>query len=227
MATALNENLAAKKNDFTDISSTYYPVVYSAVFTKVGNEDDTNDICQEVFLRLFRKLEEVDNVRKWLFIALQYVVIEYCRKKRPEANVEDLFNDVALTFVNGFRDARIIIAEAIGDMRNFQNEREKALFDLIAVHNFTYEEAGKQLGMTKRQVDYRYNQITARILESLRKRGVKHIEDLGQGVPQSEFDDKYDGARKRSPRRASPSSASLRRSTRSTLSTCCFSQGPR
>lgn len=178
MATALEQNIAAKKNDFTDVYSTYYPVVYSAVFTKVGNEDDTNDICQEVFLRLFRKLEEVDNVRKWLFIALRYVVIEYYRKKRPEANVEDLFNDVALTFVNGFRDARIIIAEAIEDMNNFQDVREKALFDLIAVHNFTYEEAGRQLGMTKRQVDYRYNQITARILESLRRRGVKHIEDL-------------------------------------------------
>ncbi len=178
MATALKPDIAAKKNDFTGIYSTYYPVVYSAVFTKVGNEDDTNDICQEVFLRLFRKLEEVDNVRKWLFIALRYVVIEYYRKKRPEANVEDVFSDVALTFVNGFRDARIIIAEAIDDMSNFQDEREKALFDLIAVHNFTYEEAGKQLGMTKRQVDYRYNQITARILESLRRKGVKHLEDL-------------------------------------------------
>jgi RNA polymerase sigma-70 factor (ECF subfamily) len=178
MATALKQNIAAKKNDFTDIYSTYYPVVYSAVYTKVGNEDDTNDICQEVFLRLFRKFDEVDNVRKWLFIALRYVVIEYYRKKRPEANVDDLFSDVALTFVNGFRDARIIIAEAIDDMNNFQDDREKALFDLIAVNNFSYEEAGKQLGMTKRQVDYRYNQITARILESLRRRGVKHIEDL-------------------------------------------------
>ncbi len=178
MAPARKEAITAKKNDFTDVYSTYYPVVYSAVFTKVGNEDDTNDICQEVFLRLFRKLEGVDNVRKWLFIALRYVVIEYYRKKKPQANVDDLFNDVALTFVNGFRDSRIIIAEAIEDMNNFQDDREKALFDLIAVHNFTYEEAGKQLGMTKRQVDYRYNRITERILDSLKKRGVKHIEDL-------------------------------------------------
>ena len=172
------KTLTIKKNNFTDVYSTYYPVVYSAVYTKVGNEDDTNDICQEVFLRLFQKFEEVDNVRKWLFIALRYVVIEYYRKKKPEANVDELFNDIGLTFVNGFRDARIIISEVLEDMENFRDEKEKALFDLIAIHNFSYEEAGKQLGMTKRQVDYRYNQITNRILESLKKRGVKHIEDL-------------------------------------------------
>ena len=85
---------------------------------------------------------------------------------------------MGLNFVNGFRDARIIINEAIEDLNNFDNEDEAALFDLIAIRNFTYIEAGKQLGLSKRQAQYRYGRIVEKLLFALKKKGINSLEDL-------------------------------------------------
>ena len=172
--------MESKRDRLTEVYSDYYPAIFSAVYTKVGNREDTRDICQEIFTRLYERLEEVENVRRWLFSALRLVVLEHFRAKRKNdgLNIDDIFNDVGLTFVNGFRDTRIIINDAIEDTENFSNERERILFDLIAVNNFTYKQVAKQLGLTRRQVEYRYGQIVERVLRYLQKKGINNIEDL-------------------------------------------------
>ena len=169
-----------KVNRLTEIYSNYFPVVFNAVYTKVGNREDTRDICQEVFLRLFEKLDSVENVRRWLFTALKLVVLEYFRKKKKNhnLNIDDVFQDVSLTFINGFRDTRIIIEEAINNSETIRNEKERLIFELIAVNNFTYEHAAKQTGLSRRQVVYGYNRIVERILDYLKNKGISNIEEL-------------------------------------------------
>jgi RNA polymerase sigma factor (sigma-70 family) len=169
-----------KRSRLTEIYADYLPIVFNAVFTKVGNRDDTKDICQEVFIRLFQKIDEVENPRKWLFSALKLVTLEYFRKKRTDdhLNVEDVFNDVGLTFTNGFRDTRIIISEAMENMENFQDEKDRIIFDFIAVSNFSYGNTAKILGLTRRQVEYKYGLIVDRILKYLAQKGIKSIQDL-------------------------------------------------
>ena len=172
--------MESKRDRLTEVYSDYYPAIFSAVYTKVGNREDTRDICQEIFTRLYERLEEVENVRRWLFSALRLVVLEHFRAKRKNdgLNIDDIFNDVGLTFVNGFRDTRIIINDAIENTENFRDERERILFDLIAVNNFTYKQVAKQLGLTRRQVEYRYGQIVERVLRYLEKKGISNIEEL-------------------------------------------------
>lgn len=118
--------MESKRDRLTEVYSDYYTAIFSAVYTKVGNREDTRDICQEIFTRLYERLEEVENVRRWLFSALKLVVLEHFRAKRKNdgLNIDDIFNDVGLTFVNGFRDTRIIINDAIENAENFRDERE-------------------------------------------------------------------------------------------------------
>ena len=167
-----------KKDRFTELHDRYYPLVFSTVKTKVESLDDVLDICQEVFIVFFEKLEEVENPRKWLYGALRLSVFEYYRKKNSEANIDEVFEDVSITFVNGFRDARIIIAEALEHEKNFSGDDDRILFDLIAVYNFSYSEAARELGLTKRIVEYRYGRIVERILDSLKRKGIKNLEEL-------------------------------------------------
>jgi DNA-directed RNA polymerase specialized sigma24 family protein len=61
---------------------------------------------------------------------------------------------------------------------NYKDEKDRIIFDLIAISNYTYEEAGKYLGMAKYQVRYRYNAISKRILLYLQKKGINSLEDL-------------------------------------------------
>ncbi len=170
---------SSKTESFTELYNTYYPLIYSVVNSKVNNADDTEDICQEVFIRYFEKVDEVESPRKWLYGTLRNVVSDYYRKKKGKTvNVDDLFNDISFQYVNGFRDTRILIQEAFDNMNNFKDEKDKILFDLVAVYNFTYSETGEQLGLSVRQVRYRYGLIVKTLLDYFKQKGINSLEEL-------------------------------------------------
>ncbi|TAL31281.1 MAG: RNA polymerase sigma factor [Spirochaetes bacterium] len=169
----------SQRSRFAEVFLDYYPVAYSAVYSKIGNAHDAEDICQELFLRLYTRLDGVDNVRKWIFIALNLIIKEYYRKNRRDvADIDDIFDDAALSFVNGFRDTRIIIKEVLEEEGTYADDLDRVVFELVAMSGYSYAEAAGQLGLTRRQVEYRYTQIGVRVKERLRQRGVKHLEDL-------------------------------------------------
>jgi RNA polymerase sigma factor (sigma-70 family) len=169
----------SRNREFAEAYNDLYPVLFGAIYSRVNSMDDAEDICQELFIKLYNKLSEVENKRKWLFGAMKYELMNYYKKKRPgDMDINEHFDDVGLGYVNGFRDTRIMINDAIEDMDNFDNETDRALFDLVAVKNFTYEEAGAHLGLSKRQVRYRYGLIIDRLMDYFKKRGIQNIEEL-------------------------------------------------
>ncbi len=103
--------------------------------------------------------------------------MNYYRKKKKfsrDEDIEQYLSDISLTFVNGFRDTRIIIDDAVGLL----SDSDRILFDLIAVQNLTYNFAAQHLGLTKRQVEYRYSLIVKNIRGYLNEKGISNIEDL-------------------------------------------------
>ncbi len=163
---------------FTEAYLEFYPLVYSAVYKKVGNKDDAADICQEIFMIFMEKFDEIENRRNWLLGTLRNVVYRYYQRKATKSteDIDEMFNDIGLTFVNGFRDTRILISEA---MENVEcSEKERVMLDLIATHNFTYVAVAEIMGLTRRQVQYQYDQVVARIMDYLGKKGIKNLEDL-------------------------------------------------
>lgn len=172
-------SLDKKTRDFTEVYTDYFTYVYSAVYSRLGNAHDAQDICQEVFIRFYDKYEEVENPRKWLLGAIRNVLLEFYRRKSGKEHAAgDLFDDVSLTFVNGFRDTRLLIEEAIENMDNFKTKNDKIVFDLIAMNNYTYKEAGKTLGLTVRQVRYQYSQTVNRIIHYFKEKGINSLDEL-------------------------------------------------
>ncbi len=167
-----------KKRDlFSELFVDYYPMVFNAVCTKVSSLNDAEDICQEVFIALFNHLDEIRNIRAWLYGALKNMVLKYYKEKYSgEENIDNFMEDAALTFVNGFRDTRIIISETLEEVLSDDGERN--LFELVAFHKYSYSEAAGLMGITKRKVDYKYNKIAAKITTALKAKGISQIEDL-------------------------------------------------
>lgn len=87
-------------------------------------------------------------------------------------------NNPELQFENGARDIRIIINEAIENDANYKDEKQRLIFDMVALNGFTYENTAKQLGLSKRQVEYGYNQAVQSIISYLKGKGISNIEDL-------------------------------------------------
>jgi RNA polymerase sigma factor (sigma-70 family) len=164
---------------FTDLYNEYYTVIFSAAYSKTRNTETAKDITQEVFTRFFAKMDEIENHRRWLLAALKYVMFEHFKKNSlSDVDITELNDDISLSFVNGFRDSRIIIEEALENMDNFGDETGKVAFDMITMYHFTYKEAGAQLGLTERQVRYRYAHIVSNLVGYFKTKGIKGLEDL-------------------------------------------------
>ncbi len=70
----------------------------------------------------------------------------------------------------------MIIKEAMEQVEC--SETEGALLDLISVHNFSYVEAGRILGLNKRQVQYQYGKIVNHLMRQLHSKGISNLEEL-------------------------------------------------
>ena len=178
----LNQKGKPAESDMEKFISVYescYSVVFSSVYARINNFHDSEDICQEVFIRFYDKIDEVENPRKWLFGCLRIVVLDhYKRKYSRDVDIEEIFDDIGMSYVNGFRDTRMMIQEIMSRMTEEEDAADMSLFDLVAVHNFTFVEAAKHLGMNYKQVRYRFNRITEKITAALKDKGIKSIEDL-------------------------------------------------
>lgn len=174
--------LSKKEREFRRLYSDYYPMVLNALVARVVNREDAEDICHEIFVSFYRKFDEVRDPRSWLLGAMRFCISNYYRKGEGSdsgsIDIDNMEDNVYLAFENGFRDLRIIIHEAIGDARNYRDEKERILFDLVAINHYSYDRAAKHLGLTRRQAHYKYRQVTRRILERLKSRGITSIEDL-------------------------------------------------
>lgn len=166
-----------KRETFSLVYAEHYPLIFSAVCAKIGNEHDAQDICQEIFMICYEKLGEIENHRKWLFGTMRNVLYRYYEKnaKNP-LDLDAAFQDVSLTFVNGYRDIRILIEEALDKTK--LTELEHLLITYIAFNSYSYSRAGAVLGLSKRQVGYRYQAAAGKILDFLRTKGIQNIEDL-------------------------------------------------
>ncbi len=174
--------LSKKEREFRKSYSDYYPMILNSLYHRVGNREDAEDICHEIFVNYYLKFEEIRDPRSWLIGAMKFSISNYYRKRAgadtTNADIADMEDDVHLAFENGFRDIRIIIHDAIEDPGNYRDEKERILFDLIAINHYSHHEAAQHLGMTRRQAAYKYRQVSRRILDRLNKRGITKIEDL-------------------------------------------------
>jgi RNA polymerase sigma-70 factor (ECF subfamily) len=166
---------------FREAYSRFYPLVFSILYSKLNRRQDTEDICQEVFIKYYNNFETIANPRNWLITALRFEINNYYRKKsnsEETVDIADMGDSVHVAYENGFRDTRIILHEAIENSGNFNDENEKLLFDLIAIYDFTYKEAASYLGMTRSQAEYRYAAIEKRSVSYLKAKNIKGIDDL-------------------------------------------------
>ncbi len=171
--------ISDKVKKFTEIYSNFYPVIFNGIYSRIKNEDISGELAQEVFTRFYEKIDSVEQPRKWLWGALRYVLLEYYKKNNDNSiDIEEILFDANIQYTNGFRDTRIILQEAFDATENYNDETERVIYEMIAIQNYTYEEVAGLLGMTKRQVNYRYRTVVERIIDYLRKRGIKNLEEL-------------------------------------------------
>lgn len=83
-----------KEAIFEELYHSQVEPVYNFLFYKTLDKEAAADLTQEVFLKAWRALDKtaVDNPRAWLYTISRYAVIDYYRKLKPQANIDDCWD---------------------------------------------------------------------------------------------------------------------------------------
>lgn len=85
------KNIMSMTEDvFCEIYNKYKNTVYSVIFNYLKNIDDTADLQQEVFIRLYQAnvdFESDEHLKAWLIRVSINLCNNYCRSSRHKANV--------------------------------------------------------------------------------------------------------------------------------------------
>jgi RNA polymerase sigma factor (sigma-70 family) len=165
----------AKEPAFRKIYSDNYAVIMNLINKHIGNFHDSEEICQNLFITMYNKFDEIENHGSWLRGAVRFEVIAYYRKNDKSGNAVSLENlpEEPTTGQNGKDgDLTIILREAIERAENYETDQERVLFRLVAINKYTYAEAAAELGVSRRQVEYAYGKVIQKIVAHLKSKGI-------------------------------------------------------
>lgn len=71
-----------KVEKFDEIYSKYYRLSLKVAYSVIHDMDLAQDICQEVFVTMFFKLDEIDEIyaKAWILAYSKRIAVDFCRK---------------------------------------------------------------------------------------------------------------------------------------------------
>ena len=167
------------RDRFTKAFDENYAVMFHAIHAKVGGFEEAEEICQELFLRLYERMGEVANPKAWLYGALKLVVLEHYRKKGCRDGEAELVSEGAdCSFVPAQQETALLLQEALEADGTFLSDLDRTLFELVAVDGYSYAEAARGLGISYRQARYGFECVSRRIVSYLKSKGISNLEEM-------------------------------------------------
>ncbi|MEG1870799.1 MAG: RNA polymerase sigma factor, partial [Peptostreptococcaceae bacterium] len=152
----LKEINSGNKNDLKIIYDYYGHAVYSYALSIVKNEQSAEDICQDVFVKLWNyssKYRKSSNPKAWIMTITRNASIDYLRKYKREDIVDELNIAVDRDMAEDINE-KIHISEVLSSLKD--EEREVVI--LHAISDLTFKSIGEILDKPLGTVTWRYRE---------------------------------------------------------------------
>lgn len=144
----------------------YYNQLYSFIWRRVGDQDSTKDILQDLFLNVWKlrdQLDETKSIKSYLFTSANNLIINFLKRKSSlmkkigSIPIENLSIDV-----NGQQEMDAYLNDALNGI----SEKLKIVFIMNKFEGFKYQEIAEILNISVKTVENRMSKI----LKLLRKK---------------------------------------------------------
>lgn len=136
--------------NFEDIYNEYFRDVFHFVLGLTRSGDIAEEITQETFVRVLKKLNEYDGVRDhraWLFTIARNAWCDHCRRRRLLTDVPD--EDMDVRDASAGLQEQLVDAETALEIHRFLHdmpEPHKEVFTLRVFGELPYERIGLIFG---------------------------------------------------------------------------------
>ncbi|MFH1909788.1 MAG: sigma-70 family RNA polymerase sigma factor [bacterium] len=146
----------------------YLKPIYSFVYRYIGGGQDTEDITQEVFVKVWRNLKKFDrqkSFKTWIFSIAKNTAIDFLKKKKvipfSDFDTEDGGNIIADTFADMAKSSQEIFerketAQMLESAMAELSPKYRTVLSLRYNSDFNFREIAETLGEPINTVKSRY-----------------------------------------------------------------------
>lgn len=155
LTTIFNEFKTNNMDSYDFFYKEYYSLIYGIVFSILKNKENTEDVVQEIFMKIYNldktKLPE-KAILSWIYTVSKNETFNYLRKKKQEVNIDDIYE---------LKEESSEIEEII-DINTYNKiisgltEKEREIVSLKILSNLTFKKIGQMLQMPTATVQWRY-----------------------------------------------------------------------
>lgn len=143
----------------------YYPVYFCFILKRVENKELAEELTQDLFEKLYRKdfrFLIFQSPSSYIFKAAQNLCNDYFRRKETE---EKYLNKIRIVGDRVFVDDYTELA--LDDLMSGLDKIEKELTLLRYDYGYGVNEIAKQIGLSERSLNRKYNEIKRKIQKYL------------------------------------------------------------
>ena len=140
---------------FETLYKKYNKLVYRIAFTILKNKEDSEDIVQAVFSKIYSLPKDklpIDNIATWFYSVTKNEAISLYRKRKNTVDLDTMYEIAdSDNEIN-----RIVDQDRYNRILSRLNDKEKEIVSLKILTNLTFEEIAKILGQPTGTVKWRY-----------------------------------------------------------------------
>ena len=144
--------------ELEEVYRQYHDKVLYYIRKKVNNEEDAEDLCSEVFMKVQKRLASYDSekaaVSTWIYTIARNSVIDFYRTNKV---TEELPEDIPL---EGGIDEELLNSETLSELADALmtlSEEERTVLILHYYENLTFRAIEERTGLSYGQVKLRHN----------------------------------------------------------------------
>ena len=154
--------------DMETLYTQYSSKVTGYIYTRIRNRADAEDLCADVFEKVFRKINDFDparaSVSTWIFTITRNTVIDYYRRSKPTEELDENLSD------NLEIDESLLNTETLSELAGALRALPEELRDLIVLRYYDGKpltEVAEIMGLSYGAVKLRHQSALAKLRKAL------------------------------------------------------------
>jgi len=154
------------EREYNECVSAYADNVYRFILKNLRHEDDSRDVVQTAFEKMWINREQVDAARSksYLFTVAYHQMIDHIRKVK-RIHLKEEFNENSSVQDRPANNLKKVLEEALSRL----GETQRSLVLLKDYEGYSYEEIGKITGLSESQVKVYLHRARVQLKEYLVK----------------------------------------------------------
>ncbi len=143
------------RSAFDAIYKHYWPCLYDVAYKRLANREQTEDLIQNVFVRLWTNAEtlDIENLNAYLYASVRYETIRFLTRQKKILHFSDPFEHILLE--QTLPDAGILTKELLTLVQAFAAtlpEKRRRIFLLHTDRKLSTREIAAELGLSQKTV---------------------------------------------------------------------------